>query len=391
MGSRSQGSSTPRIAGRFLPGIFGIFALLIMAGCGTQATPTPTPSQPPATAVATQAPAVVDTPTQAQANFPTATKRAPTSTPSPIVVPEGQFLNPVIRSDFPDPGITNVDGVYYAYATNSGNKNVQVARSNDLVKWEMLRDGLPSLPRWASVQFGNVWAPEVMKIGEQYVMYYTARDKASNVQCIGVATSPKPEGPFKDTRAEAFVCQPGQGGSIDPSPFRDGDKLYLYWKNDGNCCGSTTYIYVQELSPDGLTLVGEPTQLVQNDKRWEGIVIEAPTMWKQDDAYYLFFSGNIYNGLNYAIGYALCQSPTGPCQDAPENPILKTSLERPPVVSPGHQTIIADKDGEPWIVYHAWESPPGPVQRRFVWLDRIEWQEGKPHVLGPTTSPQPVP
>ncbi|HEX8219726.1 MAG TPA: glycoside hydrolase family 43 protein [Chloroflexia bacterium] len=391
MGSRSQGGSTPRFARRLLPGIFGIFALLIMAGCGTQATPTPTPSQPPATASATQAPAVVDTPTQAQANFPTATKRAPTSTPSPIVVPEGQFLNPVIRSDFPDPGITNVDGVYYAYATNSGNKNVQVARSNDLIKWEMLRDGLPSLPRWTAIQFGNVWAPEVMKIGEQYVMYYTARDKASNVQCIGVATSPRPEGPFKDTRTEAFVCQPGQGGSIDPSPYRDGDKLYLYWKNDGNCCGSTTYIYVQELSPDGLTLVGEPTELVQNDKRWEGIVIEAPTMWKQDDAYYLFFSGNIYNGLNYAIGYALCQSPTGPCEDAPENPILKTSLERPPVVSPGHQTIIADKDGEPWIVYHAWESPPGPVQRRFVWLDRIEWQDGKPHVLGPTTSPQPVP
>ncbi|HVF98585.1 MAG TPA: glycoside hydrolase family 43 protein, partial [Chloroflexia bacterium] len=335
MGSRSQGSSARRIAGRFLPGILGILALLTMSACGVEPTPTPTPSQPPAAAAPTQAPAVADTPTHAQANFPTATKRAPTSTPAPVVVPEGQFLNPVIRSDFPDPGITNVDGVYYAYATNSGNKNVQVARSNDLIKWEMLRDGLPSLPRWTAIQFGNVWAPEVMKIGEQYVMYYTARDKASNVQCIGVATSPRPEGPFKDARSEAFVCQPGQGGSIDPSPYRDGDKLYLYWKNDGNCCGSTTYIYVQELSADGLTLVGEPTQLVQNDKRWEGIVIEAPTMWKHDDAYYLFFSGNIYNGLNYAIGYALCQSPTGPCEDAPENPILKTSLERPPVISPG--------------------------------------------------------
>jgi beta-xylosidase len=307
------------------------------------------------------------------------------------VVPEGQFLNPVIRTDFPDPGITSVDGVYYAYATNSGNKNVQVARSTDLVKWEMLRDGLPGLPKWAALPFGNVWAPEVMKIGEQYVMYYTARDKSSNVQCIGVATSPRPEGPFRDTRTEPFVCQPGMGGSIDPSPFRDGDKLYLYWKNDGNCCGGSTYIQVQEMAPDGLSLVGEPTKLVQNDKRWEGIVIEAPTMWKQDGAYYLFFSGNIYNGLDYAIGYATCQSPSGPCEDAPENPILKTSLERPPVISPGHQTIVTDDDGELWLVYHAWESPPSPVQRRFVWLDRLEFKGGKAHVLGPTTSPQPLP
>ncbi|HEY0069128.1 MAG TPA: glycoside hydrolase family 43 protein [Chloroflexia bacterium] len=384
MGRSLNTKDARRIAWRFLP---GIVALIIVAGCGPQATPTPTPTQPPATA--TSAPAATNTP--AQASFPTATKRVPTPTATAIVVPEGQFLNPVIRTDFPDPGITNVDGVYYAYATNSANKNVQVARSTDLVKWEMLRDGLPGLPKWAALQFGNVWAPEVMKIGEQYVMYYTARDKSSNVQCIGVATSPKPEGPFRDTRTEAFVCQPGMGGSIDPSPFRDGDKLYLYWKNDGNCCGGTTYIQVQELAADGLSLVGEPVKLVQNDKRWEGIVIEAPTMWKQDDAYYLFFSGNIYNGLDYAIGYATCQSPTGPCEDAPENPILKTSLERPPVISPGHQTIVTDDDGELWLVYHAWESPPGPVQRRFVWLDRLEFKDGKADVLGPTTSPQPVP
>ncbi|MDQ3703883.1 MAG: glycoside hydrolase family 43 protein [Chloroflexota bacterium] len=384
MGRSLDLSSTRRIILRLLP---GLVALFVLAGCGTEATPTPTATQLAATV--TSAPVAEDTPTQA--NFPTATRRAPTATATAIVVPEGQFLNPVIKGDFPDPGIINVDGVYYAYATNAGNKNVQVARSNDLVNWEMLRDALPGISKWASLQFGNVWAPEVMKIGEQYVMYYTARDKASNKQCIGLATSPTPEGPFHDTRTEPFVCQPEQGGSIDAAPFRDGDKLYLYWKNDGNCCGGITYLYAQEMSADGLSLIGEPTQLVKNDERWEGIVIEAPTMWKQGDTYYLFFSGNIYNGLDYAVGYATCQSPTGPCQDAEENPILKTSLERPPVISPGHQTVIADDDGELWLVYHAWESPPGPKPRRFVWLDRLEWKGGKPDVLGPTTSPQPVP
>ncbi|MDQ3927806.1 MAG: glycoside hydrolase family 43 protein [Chloroflexota bacterium] len=383
MARRLDLSSTRGIIWRFLP---GLVALVILGACGTEATPTAT--LPPATA--TLAPAAENTPTT-QAAKPTATKRVPTATATAIVVPEGQFMNPVIKSDFPDPGITNVDGVYYAYATNSGNKNVQVAKSTDLVHWEMLRDALPGISKWAKLQFGNVWAPEVMKIGEQYVMYYTARDKASNVQCIGVATSATPEGPFQDPRTEPFVCQPGQGGSIDPSPFRDGDKLYLYWKNDGNCCGGITYIYVQEMSPDGLTLVGEPKQLVQNDTRWEGVVIEAPTMWKEGDRYFLFFSGNIYNGLDYAVGYATCQSATGPCQDAPENPILKTSLERPPVISPGHQTVVTDKDGETWMVYHAWESPPSGTPRRFVWLDRLEWKDGKPDVQGPTTSPQPVP
>ena len=38
----------------------------------------------------------------------------------------------------------------------------------------------------------TVWAPEVMRIGESYVLYYTARDQASDKQCIGAATSAEP-------------------------------------------------------------------------------------------------------------------------------------------------------------------------------------------------------
>ncbi len=30
-------------------------------------------------------------------------------------------------------------------------------------------------------------------------------------------------------------------------------------------------------------------------------------------------------------------------------------------------------------------------KRRFVWPDRLEWKDGKPDVLAPMTSPQPVP
>ena len=52
-----------------------------------------------------------------------------------------------------------------------------------------------------------------------------------------------------DTNDKAFVCQSAEGGTIDASPFRDGDKLYLYFKNDGNCCNKTTYLYGQELAP----------------------------------------------------------------------------------------------------------------------------------------------
>lgn len=316
-----------------------------------------------------------------------------TAAPTRVVVPEGSFQNPVIRADFADPFILQVDDTYYAYATNAAGKNVQSAQSTDLVKWQLLPDAMPSLAKWAKPGGSLVWAPEVIQIGDQFVLYYTARDKASNKQCVGVAVSAKPEGKFKDTNDSAFVCQSAEGGTIDASPFRDGDQLYLYYKNDGNCCGIPTYIYVQALSPDGLSLVGEPTQLIRNNGVWEGHVIEAPTMVKHDDKYYLFFSANNYAGVEYAVGYATCETPLGPCEDAPENPILASQMKQTPfVIGPGHQAIlhIGDQD---WIFYHAWEVVSGSRRgdRRFMWLDRLNWVDGKPVIQGPTTEPQPNP
>ncbi len=358
-------------ASRNGPGWLGLFAaaiLLLLISCRAAAPDTTPEPTLPATVIAT---------------------------PTTGGIPEGSFQNPVLRADFPDPGLLFADGLYYAYATNGSGKNVQLARSTDLVEWELLTDAMPSLPVWAKLGGSFIWAPEVIQIGEQYVLYYTARDKAADRQCIGVATSDKPEGKFKDNNEAALVCQVQEGGSIDPSPFRDADgTLYLYWKNDGNCCSLATYLYVQELAPDGLSLVGEPVRLVRNDSAWEGRVVEAPTMWLHDDGYYLFFSGNNYAGVEYAVGYATCDTATGPCQDAAANPILASLMtQNPPVVGPGHQTIIQDNDGEIWLVYHVWEvlSSGTRGSRRFMWLDRLVWMDGVPDVLGPTLEPQVKP
>lgn len=58
----------------------------------------------------------------------------------------------------------------------------------------------------------------------------------------------------------------------------------------------------------------------------------------------------------YAVGYALCESPLGPCRDAAENPILASDMSRfPLVIGPGHLTVFSDDAGESWVVYHVWD------------------------------------
>jgi len=144
-------------------------------------------------------------------------------------------LVPVFTVDFPDPFILPHGDGFLAYATNASKPraNIQMAHSRDLVTWRLLRgqsgqrDALPDLPDWAAPGF--TWAPEVMRIGGRYVMYFTVRERASDLQCVGAATAADPLGPFVPAGDGPLVCQRELGGSIDPSPFRDADgSLYLY-------------------------------------------------------------------------------------------------------------------------------------------------------------------
>ncbi|GMA15007.1 glycoside hydrolase [Deinococcus metallilatus] len=310
-----------------------------------------------------------------------ATRPAPSTTAT--------FRNPVIDENFPDPFILRVGNTYHAYSTNSGNDNVPHVVSRDLVHWERAGDALPVLPDWANG--GRTWAPEVAHIGNHFVLYFTAADRASGRQCIGAATATSPAGPFKDTSRKPLVCQEAEGGSIDPSPFQDVDgQRYLLWKNDGNCCNLPTNIYIQPLGADGLKLTGKATPLIHNFALWEGNVIEAPTLYRSGGVYYLLYSAGPYDSDLYAVGYATAPRVTGPYRKAPENPIL---VSKGAVAGPGHQAVIKDGAGKTWLAYHAWTAGRigDAVGYRSLRLDPVTFAGGKVKVAGPTLTPQRAP
>lgn len=315
-------------------------------------------------------------------------------------------MNPVLPADFPDPHVINVDGTYYAYATTGGGKNLQSARSEDLVQWEVLDDPLPDLAAWSGLTplfsatpHEATWAPAAAQIRDRFLLYYTTpaldlpRPDGRPSQCISVAIATSPEGPFVDESEGPIVCQDELGGSIDSTYFQDDDGArYLIWKNDGNCCGIDTRFFIQKLSNDGRRVIGEPTDMgVDNDVIWERFVIEAPTLTTHDGTYYLFYSGNDFASAAYAVGYATADDVLGPYTDAPENPILAS---KPPIAGPGHQGIVEDDDGDLWLTYHAWDVSAIGYQmggRRAMYIDELVFEDGKAVVQGPDSGPQPVP
>jgi len=291
------------------------------------------------------------------------------------------YKNPIYNRDFPDPFVL-VDGkTFYGYATNGNMRNVQEIKSKDLVHWTLGNDALPVTPRWVD---SNVWAPDVYKLKNgTFVMFYSAHDSSLNVECLGRATSKNPAGPFIDRSAKPYLCQSSLGGDIDPAVFNDNGQLYLYWKNDGNCCGDQVFLWGQKLASDGNTLEGKPVKLTGLVDTWEEGIIEGPFMWMHAGKFYLFFSGGNYDSVSYSTGYATCKGPLGPCKQAP-NPLLQYT---PPCVAsgPGGESIFTDAKGQDWIVYHAWGSSVGYEVggQRMLWMDRLDWQNGKPVVHGP--------
>lgn len=361
-----------------------LLATVALSACGQ--SPYGAPNTPAASSSPVPSPAA----TAAPVEQPGATVVQPTApNVQPTAAAANTYSNPVYPYNFPDPFVLAVDGVYYAYATGDATKHYQTLTSKDLVSWEEGPDAMPQFAAWVT---GDSWAPEVLRHSDgRYIMYYTAHSLELDKQCIGVATSDKPLGPYVDSRTAPLVCQVDEGGSIDANPFRNADgKLYLLWKNDGNCCGLPTYIYSQRLSADGTKLTGKPVRLVQNDAAWEGPLVEAPTLWRRDNRYYLFFSANAYYDETYAVGYAACKGPLGPCKDAPENPILSTEGE---AVGPGHQAMIELPGGKTYFIYHAWphDAVGSTLPGRVPWVDEVVWRDGRPVVQGPTSGPQPIP
>lgn len=279
--------------------------------------------------------------------------------------------------DFADPFLLRVGLQYYGYATNASGANVPMIRSPDLRTWSRMADALPELPAWSAP--GRVWAPSVLARSGGYVLYYTTRDRTSGQQCISHAFAATPEGPFRDLSSGPFVCQVDLGGSIDPGAFVDEDgRAWLYWKSNG-VAGGPSLIWAQPLSSDGRSLRMAPTVVLNQDQEWEQPLVEGPAMVRDGDQYYLFYVAGPWQTAGYAIGYATCSTPAGPC--VKEQPDARVLASRDTVAGPGGPTFVVDGQGRRWMAFHGWGQTEVGYHaggRRMLYLLPVDFEAGRP-------------
>lgn len=318
------------------------------------------------------------------------------------------YANPVADYDFPDPAVIRApDGFYYAYATQSEHEgkwiNIQAARSRDLIHWDYLGDALPVKPSWAS-KTQDFWAPHVVREGKRYIMYFSAKPDTADERhglCLAIATARSPAGPFTDIGrpfhcGESFV-------NIDPMAFDDPatGKRLLYWGS------GFEPVRVRELTRDGLAFApgSRAIDLVWPNKVKDAfpVLIEGAWVIRRGGWYYLFYSGDNCCGpkANYVVMVARSRSATGPfetLEQATGKPHSIILEKQGHWFAPGHNSIVTDRAGQDWIVYHAVDTrrprakaSDEPNTRRIMLIDRIRWVDGWPVIDGPTATPQPAP
>jgi len=282
--------------------------------------------------------------------------------------------------DLPDPNVLPVDDGYFVYATNIPGLNVPVVFSSDFSTFTLLGDAMPVLPRWVSRGF--TWAPEVVKIGPRYLLYFTARLRRSGRQVIGVAVSDVPQGPFM-AADQPIVTMLESGGAIDPNILMASDgRRYLYWKNDGNAVEQATHLWGSALSDDGLNLVGAPTALLSATEPWERNLVEAPQVIEEGGIFHLLYSAADFGSETYAVGHASGPSPLGNFEKKRDAPILASHGR---VAGPGHSHAFRTASGGWQLAYHAWEagSCGYPHGRRTLHVAPLQVQGTSVNVMLP--------
>ena len=241
---------------------------------------------------------------------------------SPIVVAAACVLAvPVLALDgqpgLHDPSTVIVEnGKYYVYATGGG---LPVSISEDGWTWrragtvmQAVPGGKPG-PDVIARGGNNTWAPDVIRVGDKYFLYYSApgsQPKSAIGLLVGKTLDPEsPDYTWEDAGPVVWSDGAEDSNAIDPGVFRDPTNGSL-WLTYGSYFG---YIRLVELNP-------KTGKRLYPDRKPVDIAInsEASIMIFRDGWYYLLVThGSCCAGTNssYNIRMGRAKKVAGPFLD----------------------------------------------------------------------------
>lgn len=279
---------------------------------------------------------------------------------------------------------------YYIYSTGA-----VCRRSPDLIHFENLGKVVAEPPdeSIAWTHSHDIWAPDIVKVGEEYRLYCSNSSFGVRQSCIFLAIAHTPEGPFIPRGCVLKTSDDLPVNAIDANIIEDartGEQYMLYGSFWGGChllkLDKSTGLAAED--GVGICLARRPAH---TDRSVEGAYM---LYHPQTKYYYLFVSyGSLKN--DYSIRLGRSRRITGPFLDYrgkaltdlvdPDNSIgLMLAcgyrwFSGTPYMAPGHNSALLDEDGRMFMVHHIRElnftrkPEPSTMQVRQLYLTPDEW------------------
>jgi arabinan endo-1,5-alpha-L-arabinosidase len=206
---------------------------------------------------------------------------------------------------------------YWVFCTGRG---LPSYHSQDLRVWEPGPAVMSNSPPWVAqavpLHSGlEFWAPDVIHLGDRYLLFFAVSTWGKNTSAIGLATNPTldPTDPRYHWIDQGIVVQSRASNdfnTIDPAVcLDDGGKLWLAF---GSFWTGIKLIELDPITGRRLTPDSPLYSLAHKDK------IEAPYIYRHDGFYYLFVNwGQCCQGVHssYNIRVGRSAAITGPYLD----------------------------------------------------------------------------
>jgi beta-xylosidase len=276
--------------------------------------------------------------------------------------------NPILPGWYADPEAHIFEGQYWIYPTYSAPYDQQTFMdafsSKDLITWEKH----PRVLDAAHVAWAKraLWAPSIVEKDGWYYLFFGANDIQSDRERggIGVARARRPDGPFEDFLGGPLIGQFHNGAQpIDPNVFEDRDGSYYI------VYGGWRHCNVARLNADFSGIVPLADGTLFKEITPAGYV-EGAFMLLKDGKYYFMWSEGGWTGPDYAVAYAVGESPFGPFQR------VGKILQQDPTVATGagHHSVLHSAVSNKWyIVYHRRPLEETDRNHRVVCIDELRF------------------
>jgi arabinan endo-1,5-alpha-L-arabinosidase len=318
-----------------------------------------------------------------------------------------------------DPAIIKDGQYYYVFSTDASLGNlhspgIQIRRSRDLITWEYRGTAFKDFEKDAAEVIAytglkpqnkeGLWAPDIVKTGGKYRLYFSASTFGSSRSCIALAEAKNIEGPY---RYRGMALKSGanaqrEPNAIDPAVVRD--RRGNQWLSYGSFFGGIFLVPLD--TKTGFVKQGAlPRRLAGS--RHAAVEASSIVYLRESAYYYLFLSyGSLSRDYNIRVGRS--RDLEGPYLDARGNDLAALvpgregelgvkllggytfgGTESPPAEqykAPGHNGVLIDArraGGEDYYIVHHVRSYGLPdywfyMNVRLFFLNRWLWPVAAP-------------